>query len=59
MNREPEMTFQEMMIAIRDSLSDFGSSGEGEHREDENDNEAEQGLLSVDDKPGWVMGTIF
>jgi hypothetical protein len=56
-SREPEKTFEEMMAAIRDSLSDLVSSDNGEDGEDE-DEETEQGKLSEDDEPGWVMGTI-
>jgi hypothetical protein len=56
-SREPEKTFEEMMAAIGDSLSDLASSDNGEDREDE-DEETEQGKLCEDDKPGWVMGTI-
>jgi len=55
--REPEMTFEEMMAAIGDSLSDLASSDDGEDGEDE-DEETELGMLSEDDEPGWVMGTI-
>jgi len=55
---EPEKTFQEMMVAIGDSLSDLASSDDGEDEEDEDDEETEQGQLSEDDEPGWVMGTI-
>jgi hypothetical protein len=57
-NREPEKTFQEMMVAIGDSLRGLASSDVGEDWEDEDDDETEQGQLSKDDKPGWVMGTI-
>jgi len=57
-SREPEKTFEEMMVAIRDSLSDLASSDDGEDGEEEDDEETEQGNLSEDDKPGWVMGTI-
>jgi len=56
--REPENTFEEMLVAIRDSLSDLASSDDGEDGEDEDDEETEQGKLSDDDEPGWVMGTI-
>jgi hypothetical protein len=56
-SREPETTFEEMMAAIGDSLSDLASSDDGEDGEDE-DEETEQGKLSKDDEPGWVMGTI-
>jgi len=55
--REPEKTFEEMMAAIGDSLSDLASSDNGEDGEDE-DEETELGTLSEDDEPGWVMGTI-
>jgi len=56
--REPETTFQEMLVAIGDSLSDLASSDDGEDGEDEDHEETEQGKLSEDDEPGWVMGTI-
>jgi len=57
-NREPENTLQEMMVAIRDSLSDLASSDNGEDGDDADDEETEQGQLSEDDEPGWVMDTI-
>jgi len=57
-SREPEKTFEEMLVAIRDSLSYLASSDNGEDREEEADEETEQGNLSEDDEPGWVMGTI-
>ena len=57
-SREPEKTFEEMMAAIGDSLSDLASSNDGEDGEDEDDEDTEQGKVSKDDKPGWVMGTI-
>jgi hypothetical protein len=47
-----------MLVAIGDSLSDLASPDDGEDGEDENDEETEQGKLSEDDEPGWVMGTI-
>jgi len=57
--REPEKTFEKMLNAIRDSLSDLASSDDEEDAEDEEeDDDTEQGKLSEDDKPGWVMGTI-
>jgi len=57
---EPETTFEEMLNAIGDSLSDLASSQDEEDGEDENDDEEETALcmLSDDDEPGWVMGTI-
>jgi hypothetical protein len=50
--------FEEMLVAIGDSLSDLASSEHGEDGEEEDDEGTEQGNLSDDDKPGWVMGTI-
>jgi hypothetical protein len=57
-SREPEKTFEEMLVAIGDSLSDLASSDDGEDGQEEDDEETEQGNLSEDDEPGWVMGTI-
>jgi len=56
-SREHEKTFEEMMGAIGESLSDLASSDDGEDGEDE-DEETEQGKLSEDEEHGWVMGTI-
>jgi len=47
-----------MLVAIGGSLSDLASSVNGEDGEDEDDEDTEQGKLSEDDKPGWVMGII-
>jgi len=55
---EPKITFEEMLIAIGDSLSDLAGSDNGEDWEDEDDEETKQGRRSDDDEPGWVMGTI-
>jgi hypothetical protein len=57
-SRDPEMTCDVMLVAIRDSLSDLVSSDDGEDGEDEDDEVTEQGKLSEDDEPGWVKGTI-
>jgi len=57
-NRELKKKSKEMMIAIGDSLSDLASPDDGEEGEYEDDEETEQGKLSEDDKPGWVMGPI-
>jgi hypothetical protein len=57
MSREPGRTVEEIMDAIKDSLSDVASSDDGEDGEDE-DAETQQGKLRDDDEPGWVMGTI-
>ena len=53
-------TFEEMFDAIGDSLSNLACSDDGENGQDEDDDEddSEQGQLSADDKPGWVMHTI-
>jgi len=48
-----------MLVAIRDSLSDLASSNDGEDGEDDDDEETDQGKLSEDDKPRWVMSTII
>jgi len=57
-SREPEKMFEEMRVAIRDSLSDLASSDDGEDGEEEDNEETEQGNLCEDDEPGWVRGTI-
>jgi len=57
-HREPKYTFQEMMIAISDSLSDHASSNDEDDGDDEDDEETVLGQVSKDDEPGWVMGTI-
>ena len=56
--REPKKTFEEMLVAVGDSLSDLASSDDGEDGEEEDDEVTEQGNLSEDDEPVWVMGTI-
>jgi hypothetical protein len=57
-SREPVKMYEEMLVAIGDSLSDLTSSDDGEDGEDEDDEETDQGKLSENDEPGWVMGTI-
>jgi len=57
-SREHEKTFKEMLVAIGYSLSYPASSDPREDEEDVDDEETEQGKLSKDDEPGWVMGTI-
>jgi hypothetical protein len=54
---EPKKNCQEMMATIRDRPSDFSSSDDREDVEDQ-DEKTEQGKLSDDDEPRWVMGTI-
>ena len=51
-SREPEKTFEEMLVPIGDSLSDLASSDDGEDGDEEDDEKTEQGNLSEDDKPG-------
>jgi len=57
---KPETTFEEMLNAVRDSVSNRARSDDGDVGEDDNDEEEDSaGLkLSEDDEPGWVMGTI-
>jgi hypothetical protein len=57
---KPEMTFEEMLNALGNSLSALGSCDNGEDGEDEDDdNDAPPpGKLSEDDTPSWAMGTI-
>jgi hypothetical protein len=57
MSRELEKMFEEMLVVIGDSLSDLATSDDGEDGEDEDDAETEQGNLSKDEEPGWVIGT--
>ena len=42
----------------RRHLSDIASSDNGDDVGDDDDEEIQQGLLSEDDEPGWVMGKI-
>jgi hypothetical protein len=57
--RDPEKTVEDMLLTFGDSLSYLASSDDAEDGEDEDDDETEQGKLSEDDKPGWVIGTII
>jgi hypothetical protein len=57
-SREPEKTLEQMLVAIGESLSNLASSDDGDDEQGEYDEETEQGKLSEDDEPGWVMGTI-
>jgi len=43
---KPKKTFKGMMVAIGDSLSDLGSSDDGDNRNDEDDEQTVQGKLS-------------
>jgi hypothetical protein len=55
-----EITFEEMLNAISDSLSDLASSDDEADGEDEDVEEEDTGhdKLSEDDERRWVMGTI-
>jgi len=57
---KPETSFEEMLNAIGDSLSNLASSDNEEDGEDKDDDEehTELGKLNEDDEPGLVMGTI-
>jgi len=58
--RKPENTFQEMLNAIGQSLSNLARSNDEQDVEVETDDEedTERGKLSKDDERGGVMGTI-
>jgi len=58
--KQPETTFEEMLNAIRDSLTNLATSDDGEDGEYEDDHseDLELGKMSEHDKPGWVMGTF-
>jgi hypothetical protein len=55
-----ETMFQKTLNAIGDSLSNFASSKDDQNGEDEENDEEdpELSMLSDDDEPGLVMGTI-
>jgi hypothetical protein len=55
---EPKKRVEVMLVPIGYSLCDLACSNDGEDGEDEDEEETEQGKLSEDDKPGWVMCTI-
>jgi hypothetical protein len=57
---ECKKTYQEMLNAIGDSLSDFANFEDTENGEDYEDNEDNTGLgtLSNGDIPHWVIGTM-
>jgi len=56
--RELEKMIKDMMIAIEDYLSELASFDNEEDGDVEDDERAELGSLSEDDKTGWVVGTI-
>ena len=58
--RNSKTTYEGMLNAIGDTLSDVASSNDEQNEKDEEDDveDTELGKLSDDDEPGWVMGTI-
>jgi len=58
LNRDPEMSFEETMVAIRDNLNNLASSDYGADEEDEYDEETAKVKLSEDTEPSWVIGQI-
>jgi hypothetical protein len=56
---ELKQTFEEMVLAIGESLSGLASSDHAEDGEDEHDEETGQCKLRKDDEPSWGMGTII
>ena len=48
----PEKKFPQILVAIRDSLSNITSSDDGDDREAGNDEETQQGKVSEDDEHG-------
>jgi hypothetical protein len=59
-SRKSVNTFEVMLYAIRDSLSNLASANDDEDGEDEEGDEKESqlGKMSEDDIPDWVIGTI-
>ena len=58
---KPETTFEEIVNAIGDSLSDLARSDDEEEDGEDTDNEEDDpagGKLSEDDEPSWVKSTI-
>jgi len=57
---KPRTTFEEILNAIGDSLSDLASSDDEQNGEDKEEDEEDTELrkLSDDDAPCWVLGTI-
>jgi hypothetical protein len=58
--RKLRTTFEDMLNAIGDSVSDLASSDDEQDEEDkeEDEEDSDLGKLSDDDEPGWVIGTI-
>jgi hypothetical protein len=57
---KPEMTIEQMLNAIGDTLGDHAHSDnrkDGDHQDDHKQ-DPQLGKLSEDDKPSWVIGTL-
>jgi hypothetical protein len=57
-NRELVKTLQEIMVAIGDNVSNPGTYNVGHNGEVKEDEQTEQGMLTKDDEPSWVIGRI-
>jgi hypothetical protein len=57
-HRELVKTLQEIMVAIGDNVSNLGKSNVGHIGEVKEDKQTEQGMLTKDDEPSWVIGKI-
>jgi len=55
---EPEITFQVIVIAVGDSLSDLAYSDNQQDGDDEDAEHTELSKLSKDEVPGGVLGAI-
>jgi hypothetical protein len=57
--RKPGTTFEEMLNAVRDSLSDHAIADNEQDSEDKEDEEKDPELSMLsDEEPGLVLGTI-
>lgn len=57
-SREPEKTFEQMMITNLDIVSDLPSSDQKRDTDDQDDDDSELGMLSQHDEPGRLTGAI-
>ena len=48
----------EVIITIQHTLSDLATSDNGEHGEDLDVKKTAQSLVSDNEEPGWVIGTL-
>ena len=56
--RESKKMFQEMMVAMGDSLSDLAYSDDEDDGDDDNDDDTVLVTLSKNDEPRWVISTM-